>query len=241
MGLTRQKQKTDSQLNSLKKDNDRIQGKLGKIDAARKASKSDNKTLEVLRKNNDDMAKRWQKEKSAREAALEDVEKSTKELRKLQKSVGKLERDKDSLNNKLDDKDRQLEKKATELRSAKEQAAASNIRARKAQVLGSRAEPKKRASRVAPAATQAASTTPPEEVATIREQVLVLLKNHDQSKVNRIDIIMEKFKGKESLLLQKMTQRYESGGGDVAKSRSDAAAQRHMERMKQLRAKKGLK
>merc|ERR1711935_590708 len=241
--LTRQKQRTDSQLNSLKKDNDRIQGKLGKLDAARKVSKSDNKTLEVLRKNNDDMAKRWQKEKSAREAALEEVEKSTKELRKLQKSVAKLEREKDSLNNKLDDKDRQLEKKATELRSAKEQAAASNIRARKAQVLGSRAEPKKRASRVAPAATPAASATPPEEVATIREQVLALLKKHDQSKVNRIDIIMEKFKGKESLLLQKMTQRYESGdgGGDAAKSRSEAAAQRHMERMKQLRAKKGLK
>jgi len=239
--LTRQKQKTDSQLNSLKKDNDRIQGKLGKLDAARKASKSDNKTLEVLRKNNDDMAKRWQKEKSSREAALEEVEKSTKELRKLQKSVAKLEREKESLNGKLEDKDRQLEKKTTELRSAKEQAAASNIRARKAQVLGSRAEPKKRASRVAPAATPAASTTPPEEVATIREQVLALLKKHDQGKVNRIDIIMEKFKGKESLLLQKMTQRYENGGGDVAKSRNEAAAQRHMERMKQLRAKKGLK
>lgn len=241
--LTRQKQKTDSQLNNLKKDNDRIQGKLGKLDAARKAAKSDNKTLEVLRKNNDDMAKRWQKEKSAREAALEEAEKANKELRKLQKSVAKLERDQESLKNKLDEKDKQLEKKAAELRTAKEAAAASNIRARKAQVLGSRAEPKQRTKRVSnTAAPAAASTTPPEEVKAIREKVLALLQKHDQSKVNRIDIIMEKFKGKESLLLEKMTQRYESGtAANDAKTRSEAAAARHMERMKKLREKKGLK
>lgn len=241
--LSRQKQKTDSQLNNLKKDNDRIQGKLGKLDSARKASKSDNKTLEVLRKNNDDMAKRWQKEKSAREAALEEAEKAGKELRKLQKSVAKFEREQESFKNKLDEKDKQLEKKTTELRTAKEAASASNIRARKAQVLGSRAEPKARTKRMSNAAAPAAeSSTPPEEVKEIREQVLVLLKKHDQSKVNRIDIIMEKFKGKESLLLEKMTQRYESGtAANDAKSRSDAAAQRHMDRMKKLREKKGLK
>jgi len=247
--LTRQKQKTDSQLNNLKKDNDRIQGKLGKLDAARKASKSDNKTLEVLRKNNDDMAKRWQKEKSAREAALEEAEKASKELRKLQKSVAKFEREQESLKNKLEEKDRQLEKKATELRTAKEAAAASNIRARKAQVLGSRAEPKARTKRISAAGAAApaaaappAKTTPPEEVKEIREKVLALLKEHDQSKVNRIDIIMEKFKGKESLLLEKMTQRYESGtAANDAKTRSEAAAARHMERMKKLREKKGLK
>jgi len=243
--LTRQKQKTDSQLNSLKKDNSRIQGKLGKLDAARKAAKSDNKTLEVLRKNNDDMAKRWQKEKSAREAALEEAEKANKELRKLQKSVAKLERDQESLKNKLDEKDKQLEKKATELRTAKEAAAASNIRARKAQVLGSRAEPKQRKQRVSIKDTPApasAAATPPEEVKAIREKVLALLQKHDQSKVNRIDIIMEKFKGKESLLLEKMTQRYESGtAANDAKTRSEAAAKRHMERMKKLREKKGLK
>lgn len=241
--LTRQKQKADSQLNSLKKDKDRIQGKLGKLDAARKAAKSDNKTLEVLRKNNDDMAKRWQKEKSAREAALEEAEKANKELRKLQKSVAKMEREQDSLKNKLDEKDKMLEKKTTELRTAKEAAAASNIRARKAQVLGSRAEPKQRTKRVSnTVAAPAAKTTPPEEVKEIREKVLALLQKHDQSKVNRIDIIMEKFKGKESLLLEKMTQRYESGtAANDAKTRSEAAAQRHMERMKKLREKKGLK
>lgn len=243
--LTMQKQKTDSQLNSLKKDNDRIQGKLGKLDAARKASKSDNKTLEVLRKNNDDMAKRWQKEKVAREAALEEVEKTQKELAKLQKELARLEREKEALGTKLEEKDKILEKKATELRTAKEAASASNIRARKAQVLGSRARPSpskpSRASTTS-AAPAPASTTPPEEVAEIREKVLALLEEHDQSKVNRIDIIMEKFKGKEKLLLEKMTQRYENGGDEdeAGKTRSEIAAKRHMDRMKALREKKGL-
>merc|ERR1712176_1105170 len=47
-------------------------------------------------------------------------------------------------------------------------------------------------------------------VPEIRERVLSLLQKYDQGKVNRIDIIMDKFKGKEHLLLQKMEQRYES-------------------------------
>jgi len=254
--LSMQKQKTDNQLKHLKTDNDRIQGKLGKLSAARKASSSDNKTLEVLRKNNDDMAKRWQKEKSAREASSEEAEKASKELQKVQKQMAKMEREKETLNKKLDEKDRQLEKKTTELRTAKEAAAASNIRARKAQVLSSRARPspsKPKSSTTkakpadggaAPAAAPApaASVTPPEEVANIRAEVLTLLEKHDKSKVNRIDIIMEKFKGKESLLLDKMKQRYEGGGADeTGKSRSEIAAARHRERMKQMRAKKGLK
>lgn len=248
--LTMQKKKTDLQLNSLQKDNDRVQSKLKNLNAARKASQSDNKTLEVLRKNNDDMAKRWQKEKSAREAQAEELEKSSKELSKLQKKVAKIEREKESLAKKMDEKDMQLEKKNAELRAAKEKAAAANIRARKSQVLSSRVSrpspnrPKKAAG---PAAASSAApapappTTPPEEVAKIRAQVLALLEKHDQSKVNRIDVIMEKFKGKESLLLEKMTQRYESSANEEGMSRSEIAAKRHMERMKQLRAKKGLK
>ena len=192
------------------------------------------------------MAKRWQKEKSAREAAVEEAEKAAAELAKLQKIVAKLEREQESFNNKLAEKDQLLEKKASELRTAKEAATASNIRARKAQVLGSRAEPKARTKRMSnadvAAASAAAPTTSPEEVKGIREKVLALLKQHDQSKVNRIDIIMEKFKGKETLLLEKMTQRYESGdAANDAKTRSDAAAARHMERMQKLREKKGLK
>ena len=258
--LTRQKAKTDSQLNNLKKDNTRIQDKLSNLNKARKQKSSDSKTLDVLRKNNNEMAKRWEKEKKAREDVSDELEKTSKELKKLQKSVTSITREQESLKNKLEDKERLLEKRSTELRTAKEAASAANIRARKAQVLGSRARPttngaNKRtpskpatssasvSSSVNSTATSAASTVATAEVVKIRSDVLKLLEKYDKSKVNRIDIIMEKFKGKEHLLLEKMTQRYESAAAGGAEdtsgmSRSELAAKRHADRMRKLRESK---
>mmetsp|Transcript_19674 Transcript_19674/g.42771 ORF Transcript_19674/g.42771 Transcript_19674/m.42771 type:complete len:1345 (-) Transcript_19674:2407-6441(-) len=251
--LTRQKQKTDSQLNHLKKDNTRIQDKLSNLNAARKAKASDSKTLDVLRKNNNDMAKRWEKEKKEREDVSEELEKSRKEMRKLQKDVTSLSREQESLKQKLDDKDKLLDKRTAELRSAKEASSAANLRARKAQVLGtrarqttSRATPTKSAgsasvsTATSSSGTSASSTVATEEIAEVRTQVLGLLEKYDKGKVNRIDIIMEKFRGKEHLLLEKMTQRYESAddasdADESALSRSELAAKRHAERMRKLR------
>lgn len=267
--LTVQKNKTDSQLNNLKKDNARVQDKLSKLSDIRKNDKSDSKTLEVLRKNNNEMARRWEKEKSLREETTEELEKLRKELRKLEKDVTRFEREKETLEQKLEEKEQVLLKKNTELRTAKEASSAANIRARKAQVFGARATPrpatttpsktpasasKSVSSRSAASVstsgsgssvtTGATSTVASEDVTEIRAKVLKLLEEHDKAKVNRIDIIMDKFKGKESLLLEKMTQRYEGGGGsteesDDAKTRSQLAAERHMERMRKLRESKG--
>lgn len=278
--LTMQKNKTDSQLNNLKKDNSRIQDKLSKLSDARKTDKSDNKTLEVLRKNNNEMARRWEKEKALREETAEELEKLRQELRKVQKEVTRFEREKETLEQRLDEKEKILEKKSTELRTAKEASSAANIRARKAQVLGARATPRPAPASIAPIAptptkapsattksvssrsaasvstsgsgsgstvtSAATSTLASEEVSEIRGKVLELLEKYDKAKVNRIDIIMEKFKGKEALLLEKMTQRYEGGdesadgsAADDAKTRSQLAAERHMERMRKLREAKG--
>ena len=269
--LTVQKNKTDSQLNNLKKDNARVQDKLSKLSDARKNDKSDNKTLEVLRKNNNDMARRWEKEKTLREETTEELEKLRKELHKVQKEVSRYEREKESLEQKLDDKEKLLEKKATELRSAKDASSAANIRARKAQVFGARGTPRptetptkaptsasksvssrsgasvSTSASSSSGASAAASTVASEDVSEIRAKVLELLEEYDKAKVNRIDIIMEKFKGKETLLLEKMTQRYLGGGesttgsanDDDAKTRSQLAAERHMERMRKLRESKG--
>lgn len=257
--LARQKQKTESQLNTLKKDNNRIQDKLSNLSSSRKAQSNDSKTLDILRKNNNEMAKRWEKEKNQREEVADELEKSRKELKKIQKSVTSLTREQESLKQKLDDKDRVLEKRTTELRTAKEAASAANLRARKAQVLGSRARPTTNgSSRRTPAksagtssvstptsssATSAASTVATEEVKEIRAEVLKLLEKYDKSKVNRIDIIMEKFRGKEHLLLEKMTQRYENAsngndGDETGMSRSELAAKRHADRMRKLRESK---
>jgi hypothetical protein len=248
--LAQQKQKTEHQLTNLKKDNTRIQDKLSNLNSARKAQANDSKTLEVLRKNNNDMAKRWEKEKSAREEVAEELEKSRAELRKLQKDVATLTRAQESLQDKLEEKERLLEKRTAELRSAKEASSAANIRARKAQVLGSRGRPATSTpSKISStpsvgttsssSGTSAASTAATEDVSEIRAQVLALLEKYDKGKVNRIDIIMDKFKGKETLLLEKMTQRYESGEAGSADesglSRSELAAKRHADRMRKLR------
>lgn len=257
--LSKQKAKTESQLNNLKKDNTRIQDKLSSLNSARKAQASDSKTLDVLRKNNNEMAKRWEKEKKAKEEVAEELESSRKEMKKLQKSVTTLTRKQESLEQKLEDKELALEKKTAELRTAKEAASAANIRARKAQVLGSRASSRNvtnnRTAAKTPAAPSAsssngaaASSADTAKVKQIRDEVIKLLEKYDKSKVNRIDIIMEKFKGKEHLLLEKMTQRYESGAAGTAAtdnavdesklSRSELAAKRHAERMRKLRESK---
>ena len=73
---------------------------------------------------------------------------------------------------------------------------------------------------------------------------MALLEKHDQGKVDRIDIIMEKFQGKEVLLLEKMTQRYEGASAPSpaaagsAQKRNEMAMKRHEERMRKIRESK---
>ena len=94
-----------------------------------------------------------------------------------------------------------------------------------------------------PAPAEEASSGGDGEVAQIREKVLALLEKHDKGKVDRIDIIMDKFKGKEVLLLEKMTQRYEGAAAPSpsvsAQKRNEMAMKRHEERMRKIREAKG--
>ena len=252
--LTRAKERSESQLHSLKRDNARVQDKLKNLSQAKAQSRTDTKTLEVLRKNNDDMAARWQKEKTAKEEASKELDKAHKEQRTLQQQVGKMKTKVDTLERKLEDKERDLENANRRLRQERNTQTATSVRARRDQVLGSR-----KPTGVSPQVflpttptltgqsvntTQAVAAQPSmpaevnggEDIASIRAKVLELLEQHDQGKVNRIDIIMEKFKGKEALLLEKMSQRY--GGSSPAVSfqkRNEIALQRHQERMKRIR------
>jgi len=94
-------------------------------------------------------------------------------------------------------------------------------------------------------------------VARIRFRVLKMLQEHDPGKVDKIDTVMAKFEGRETELLDKMIARYESSGKDELKSiaskaetsqsnnssiegrpksRQDVSLERHMERMKRIRA-----
>lgn len=280
--LTKAKERADLQLNTLKRDNTRVAEKLENLAKAKTQSRSDNKTLEVLKKNNDDMAVRWQKEKNAREEMVEELEKQRKETRTLQQQIGKYKSKVDLLEQRMEDKERALEQAQTQLRQERNQAAATNVRARRNEVMrqpvtvapkikpstlstnpvaaaSPYARPKtlpisKSTTGVAPSTTQpisggadsvsTASIGTDTEAMLIRGQVLSLLEKHDQAKVDRIDIIMEKFKGKEALLLEKMSQRYEgnaapdaSVGGTSIQQRNAMALQRHQERMKKIHEK----
>lgn len=258
--LTRAKERTEGQLMSLKRDNSRVQEKLTSLSRSRAQGKTDSKTLEVLRKNNDDMASRWQKEKNSREEAIEELDKARKELRTTKQNLGKAKSKVSLLEKKLEDKERDLDLAGRQLRQVNSDKSAASHRARREQVLsgrqrppvspsgtarttirrGSGATPTTNGSSVpsAPSLTPGGSPTA-EEVTGIRSKVLALLERYDTAKVDRIDIIMEKFKGKEALLLDKMTQRYEgSAPTQSIQQRNQVALERHRERMEKIRAKK---
>ena len=245
--LTRAKERTESQLHTLKRDNARVQDKLQSLNKSRAQSRTDSKTLEVLKKNNDDMAQRWQKEKASREEQAQELEKTQKELRSLQQQLGKNKSKLSSLEQKLEDKERELDVANKQIVNQSNAKSAASHRARRDQVLGNRSTgipvpstPSKDSTANGSVAGQSTDTS---DVSGIRSQVLELLEKYDKGKVNRIDIIMEKFKGKEALLLEKMTQRYEADSASVSNSaqqRSQIALERHQERMRKIREKKGL-
>jgi kinesin family protein C2/C3 len=253
--LTRAKERTESQLHSLKRDNARVQDKLQNLSKSRAQSRSDSKTLEVLKKNNEDMAERWRKEKEAREETAEDLDKARKENRTLQQQLSKHRSMLQLLEQRLEDKENALERASQQLRSERNQKTAASVRSRRDEVLGSRLhQPSPRylsrasastsksfasASRSTFAETTASGDSDETDVAEIRSQVLALLEKYDKAKVDRIDVIMDKFEGKEALLLEKMTQRYEGPAASASiQKRNEMALQRHHDRMKKIHEKK---
>ena len=100
----------------------------------------------------------------------------------------------------------------------------------------------------------------PNNVARIRYRVLKILQEHDPAKVDKLDAVMNKFEGRETELLEKMMARYhesvnedskfvtstaetrESNSATLSskdsrpKSRQDKALERHMARMKRIKA-----
>ena len=253
--LTRAKERSEGQLMTLKRDNARVQDKLQNLSKSRQQSRTDTKTLEVLRKNNSDMAKRWEKEKAAREETSQELETSRKELRSIQNQLAKAANKVTVLEKSLEDKEKELADVKKKMRQDQNAQQAAATRARRDQVLSNRGPTSKPKPTVAAArqkiAAQEAKKDVPRpsveeteaEALQVRSKVLELLQKHDSGKVDRIDIIMEKFKGKESLLLAKMTQRYEGTQASPAppsvQNRSQLAMQRHQERMRRIREQKG--
>lgn len=240
--LAKAKERSEEQLQTLKRDNTRIQDRLKLSSESRAKAQDEARTLTVLKQSNAQMTARWQKEKQAHEKTSAEFEKSQNEFKRLQSQVGKIQRENDRLSKIIADKEMAQESMKKELRKAKDGTSAANLRARKAQVLQSR--PSKITSpRVGNGVTSPTAT--PVDPAEAREKVLAILEQHDPKKVGKIDAIMERFKGRESYLLVKMSARY-APSDDVsvrsdkskatAQRRSEIALARHMERM---RTKKG--
>jgi len=102
----------------------------------------------------------------------------------------------------------------------------------------------------------------PNSVARIRFRVLKMLQEHEPAKAEKIDAVMSKFEGRETELLEKIIARYEGGSKDESnsvstivtspvemetvsnsppddgrpKTRQDMALERHMARMKRIKA-----
>lgn len=153
------------------------------------------------------------------------------QLERIQKQYAAAARENASLKKKLQEKETALKESSQDLRRAKDASSAATLRARTAQLVNNRNGGSSRP----PAARSPTPSTPAAAAAAdpakVREEVLALLEKYDKAKADRIDIIMEKFKGKENLLLEKMTQRYEGGVSSSLQKRSEIALARHKERM----------
>lgn len=86
--LSKAKERSESQLHSLKREKERVEEKLSKASHSRANSKEEMRTLSVLRQTNNDITSRWQKEKIIREEKTEELGKVQEEVRMLINRVG---------------------------------------------------------------------------------------------------------------------------------------------------------
>lgn len=207
-------------------------------------------------------------------------------MQRVQNDLKSLKREQESLHKQNEDKENTIFKLKNELRSMKEQLNNEKIRLRRSQVMQSRipvpAPPYRTRNVTASARLKSSgslkslstvnsvarnigqSTATLDQtkldihgVARIRYRVLKILEEYDPAKVEKIDIVMAKFEGRENELLEKMIARYESSAreestsiassaeasqsnqssaGSRPKSRQDMSLERHLERMKRIRA-----
>lgn len=229
--LAKAKKRKDEQLDELKKSHERIQDRLSKSQESRsKVSQEESRALAVLRKNNVEVAARYQKEKSLREENTVELERLQQELRHHQHQLAALNRDKENASNKQLDQENEVLALKKQLRIATEALSASNIRLRTSQIFLNSTSPTPRKS-ISKGFTQRSKRTPRKtpgslnnaELAEVQEKVISLLKRHDPTKVDKVDLLMDKFRGNEKSLLTKLVDRYE---GDNRSCKSDLSLEK---------------
>ena len=81
--LAKAKERSEEQLQSLKRDHVRIQERLQASSESRKNSIDEARTVAVLRKNNNEMTARWQKEKQLRDQTSSELEECQNEVKTI--------------------------------------------------------------------------------------------------------------------------------------------------------------
>ena len=181
-------------------------------------------------------------------------------------------RDRDNMSKRMIDCEKDMKELRLELRSTRDQLAAAKIRARKSGVMNpprkthlssaqsssvsssstsARSRPISTNGRKTNLANKSVNSHEPAkvpnsaDVSKTREEIQHLLETHDPGKVDKLDELMEKFKGKEIRLLNKIKARYSSPATNrsqtpdsispAVKKRADLAMARHSERMRKIR------
>lgn len=227
----------------------------------RKQNKDESRTISALRKSNEDLSKRLQKENELRQEKTSSLDASQKEIRRLEKELQNATREKDNMSKRVLDYERDVKELKRDLREAKDKEAAANIRVRKSNIMNgsiNRVAAKRPPSRLAPSKQTTAKITPSPRkskdmnqatdkrndnemsVEKIRDEIKALLEKHDPSKVSKLEDLMERFVGKEARLLAKMKVRYNNNNSPTAvstsvKKRTELAMERHAERMRKIR------
>ena len=272
--LQRAKDKSEELLAVLKRENANLQDKLNSSQSVRTKSHDDARALVALRKTNNEISLKFEKEKHLTEKQAAQVKLIQQELKQCQDEIAQLTRDRDLISKTLEERDSELSEMRREVRKAKDALAAEKIRARRASLLhsspsvttttlnvatssiappleavppsvevtlveGSDApkssipplskprqslirpptvsllrtpsttrKPRHSSFHPSPNTTNMPKMQPLDGAASIREKCFAILQKHDPQKAARLDQIMERFKGREQVLLDKIRLRY---------------------------------
>jgi len=193
-------------------------------------------------------------------------------MRKAQQQILQLTKDHEVLNKAYAQKESELNETKKELRSSKDALIAANLRSRRSQIIhlsptsmpsssdmddGMKVSKSpvnvatgRRGRKVETTWTKAGSPIRMiERTKSVRENIVCILQKYDPAKARRIDEILEKFNGRESVLLEKVSAKYEGDSFSLnwetssvvpststvvasPRSRTDLAIERHKERMR---------
>jgi hypothetical protein len=160
---------------------------------------SSKEKIQSLQKSHADITLRWQKEKSAREEQTAMIENLEREVRRLQQQMSKAVKDREAISKRLLEKEQQIISTNREHRLSTKKPPNGG---------GERSPFSLRSSIRTLRGDNEKQNLAADEV---REKIKIMLRANEPLKLDKLDELMVKFKGKENTLLKKMNKRYSRG------------------------------